>query len=167
MNLGKKFAQAAALVLSLGTGTSALGQEGSEPMYRHTVSLGTSVGTLISEGGTRTASEGLDYLYRLNRKWEIGVQFDFNYGPKFEGYEGAALVPVASYEVVNRLPVFFGAGVEHRRHTDETNALLRAGFEYVIFLDDRKRFSFLPGGFVDYIDGEVIVSAVIAVGVAF
>ncbi len=136
-------------------------------MYRHTVSLGPSVGTLVSGDGPRTASVGLDYLYRLNRKWEIGVQIDFNYGPRFESYEGAAFVPIASYEFVNRLPVFFGAGIERRRNTDETEAVVRAGFEYVIFLDDRKRFTFLPGGFVDYVDGEVIVSGVLALGLAF
>ncbi len=162
-----KNARTATLILLLCIGAPAWCQEESELTYRHSVSLGASVGTQISADGTRTASEGLDYLYRLNRKWEIGVQSDFNYGPKFEGYEGSAIVPVASYEIIDRLPVFFGAGVEHRRHTDETNALVRAGFEYVIFLDEKRRFTFLPGGFVDYIDGEVIVSGVLAIGVAF
>ena len=45
--------------------------------------------------------------------------------------------------------------------------LARLGFEYTFFLDHHERVALLPGGFLDYLDGEVLLSGVVAVGFLF
>jgi len=146
---------------------NAFGQE-EEIRYRHQVTAGVSVGEVVSETGSQnSAALGFDYLYRLNSKWEVGAQFDLNYDRSFEDHDSDAIVAIASYSVTERLPLFFGAGMERERSTGETTWLARAGFEYTFFLDDEKRWSLLPGGFLDFIDGERVVSVVVAVGFVF
>lgn len=157
----------AAILYMLAVVQSASAQDEERPFYRHTLSAGPSAGTFLSSDGPRSSSIGLDYLYRLDRKWELGFQIDFNYGRGFDGYESFGFVPIISYSVTDRLPVFAGAGIEHRRATGSDEFIARVGFEYAIPIGDEGRFALLPGGFVDYVNNEVIASAVLAIGFSF
>ena len=112
-------------------------------------------------------SLGFDYLYRLDSKWELGFQLDLNFNRSFEHHESDAIVPIVSYSVTDRLPLFFGVGLERERSTGETKWLARSGFEYNFYLDHKQRVSLLPGAFIDFIDGETVFSAVIAIGYSF
>lgn len=138
-------------------------QEEQETVLHNNLSFGPSYAKVITGGG-ETASLGLDYLYRFNPKWELGVQFDFNYDTSFDEFESWAIVPIVTYSITEGFPIFVGAGIEHRRETDEDEFLLRAGFEYAIPLGKSGHWDLLPGGFVDYIDNEWAATVVVAVG---
>ncbi len=71
-------------------------------------------------------SLGFDYLYRLDSKWELGFQLDLNFNRSFEHRESDAIVPIVSYSVTDRLPLFFGVGLERERSTGETKWLEQA-----------------------------------------
>lgn len=141
--------------------------EDHEFMFRNAISAGPSVAKAISGGGEESSGFGVDYLYRISPHWEIGAQFDLNYGEFFDNLKGYSVVPIISYSVTERFPIFLGAGVEHRRDTNENELILRAGFEYSIPLDDGGKWVLLPGGFLDYIDDDYSVSIVVAVGYNF
>ena len=123
----------------------------------------------VDDGKVRDSSFalGFDYLYRVDPKWEVGFQLDLNYDRSFDERESDAIVPIGSYSISNRLPLFFGVGLERARSTGETFWLTRIGFEYSFFLDDRERVSLLPGAFLDHIHGETLLSAVVAIGFQF
>ena len=100
-------------------------------------------------------------------KWEVGFQVDLNYDRSFEHHESDAIVPIISYSITNQLPLFLGVGVERERSTGETETVARVGFEYNFYLDDEQQFTLLPGGFIDFLDGKTVLSAVIALGYSF
>lgn len=154
-------------VLMLGLPLDCLGQD-DQIEYRNTVTAGVTANGVISESGKqKTYSLGFDYLYRLNPKWELGLQLDLNYDRSFEEHESDAIVPIAAYAVTARLPLFIGVGLERDRDTGDTEWLARVGFEYSFFLDQNRRVSLLPGCFIDVIHQEVLFSGVIAFGFAF
>ena len=135
--------------------------------YHHTVSSGLSVVFPVSGESERTSSWGADYMYRFSPKWEVGVQFDFNFLKGLDSFEGYAVVPVVAYSVTNRFNTFMGAGVEHGKESGENEFLARLGGEYSIFLDKNQRFMLLPGGFIDFVDGDSFVSVVLSLGYTF
>jgi hypothetical protein len=136
--------------------------------FHNTVTAGVTANEVISESGQQLSfSLGFDYLYRFHPKWEVDVQLDLNYDRSFEHHESDALVPIVAYSVTERLPVFLGVGIERERDTGHTEWLARLGFEYTFFLDRNERVMLLPGGFLDYLDGDVLLSAVLAVGFMF
>jgi len=138
-----------------------------EIAFHNTVTAGLAANEVISESGDQLSfALGFDYLYRFHPKWEVGFQVDLNYDRSFD-HESDALVPIVAYSVTDRLPVFVGVGVERERDTGHTEWLARLGFEYTFFLDRNERVMLLPGGFLDYLDGEVLLSAVLAVGYTF
>ena len=97
----------------------------------------------------------------------MGFQLDLNYDRSFEHHESDAVVPIVSYSVTDRLPVFLGIGLERERSTGETEWLARFGFEYSFFLDSDQQVALLPGSFIDFLDGEVFLSVVLAIGYSF
>lgn len=136
--------------------------------FHNTVTAGVTANEVISESGEQLSfSLGFDYLYRFHPKWEVGVQLDLNYDRSFEHHESDALVPIVAYSVTDRLPLFVGVGIERERESGHLEWLARLGFEYTFFLDRHERVALLPGGFLDYLDGEVLLSAVVAVGFLF
>jgi len=139
-----------------------------EIAFHNTVTAGVAVNEVISESGSQVSfALGFDYLYRFHPKWEVGIQLDLNYDRSFEHHESDAVVAIVAYSVTNRLPVFVGAGIERERDSGHTEWLARLGFEYTFFLDRNERVTLLPGGFLDYLDGEVFLSALVAVGYSF
>ena len=70
--------------------------------YRKTLSVGASIGTVVPREDHRTSALGIDYMYRLNPKWEVGAQLDIIYSEGFNEFEAYAVVPVAAYSVTNR-----------------------------------------------------------------
>lgn len=138
--------------------------EGEVINFRKTVSIGASIGTVVPREDESTSALGIDYMYRLNPEWEVGIQFDFIYGEGFNEFEAFAVVPVAAYSVTNRFNAFVGAGIEHDKSSDENEFLARLGGEYSIYIDKEQRFVFLPGGFIDFVGGETVVSLLFALG---
>jgi len=136
--------------------------------FHNTVTAGVAVNEVISESGSQVSfALGFDYLYRFHPKWEVGIQLDLNYDRSFEHHESDAVVAIVAYSVTDRLPVFVGAGIERERDSGHTEWLARLGFEYTFFLDKKERVALLPGGFLDYLDGEVFLSALVAIGYSF
>ena len=136
--------------------------------FRNTVTAGVTANEVVSESGRQASfSLGFDYLYRFHPKWEVGVQLDLNYDRSFEHHESDALVPIIAYSVTDKLPLFLGVGIEKERDTGDTEWLARLGFEYSFYLDRQERVALLPGGFLDYVGGELVFSAVLALGFQF
>jgi len=157
----------AIVLLLLNPAVSAFGQE-EGVRYHHTLTAGVAVNEVISESGDQISMAlGFDYLYRLDSKWELGFQLDLNYSRSFEHHESDAIVPIVSYSVTDRLPVFLGVGLERERSTGHIEWLARVGFEYSFFLDKNEQVALLPGSFLDYLDGEVFLSVVLAIGFSF
>ena len=154
------------MALALTVSTDVFGSD-EEIAFHNTVTAGLAANEVISESGDQLSfALGFDYLYRFHPKWEVGFQVDLNYDRSFD-HESDSLVPIVAYSVTERLPVFVGVGVERERDTGHTEWLARLGFEYTFFLDRNERVMLLPGGFLDYLDGEVLLSAVLAVGYTF
>jgi hypothetical protein len=135
--------------------------------YHNTVTAGLAASGSVSGDAPGTSEIGFDYLYRVNPKWEFGVQLDLAYEKGFGEPEAYIIVPIAAYSITNRVPLFFGVGVEHRKATDENEAVVRVGSEYAIFLNKDERLMLLPGGFLDWVDGELNISVVLALGYMF
>ena len=79
-----------------------------DPGPIHTVTAGLSTGAVIDSDAPRGSSAGGDYMYRLNPKWEIGVQLDTDWSTGYGDYEGFAIVPVVAYTVTSRINLFMG-----------------------------------------------------------
>lgn len=135
--------------------------------FHHTVTGGLSVGKLVGGDSPATSQMGFDYLYRLNPTWEFGIQLDLVYERGFGEFEAYAVVPIVAYSVTDRFPLFFGVGFEHGKSTNHNEPLVRLGGEYTIYLSKNKQFMLLPGGFLDWIDGEINASLVVALGYTF
>jgi hypothetical protein len=133
----------------------------------NTVTVSTGRGHPINEGPEVFGAIGSDYLRRLSPRWEVGIQFDWNFSESFGEFEGIAVVPIVAYSITDRFPVFGGIGAEHDLNHSATALLVRLGGEYTFYLGRAHRFAFLPGGFVDYIEQEFLVSGVLALGVFF
>ena len=130
----------------------------------HTVTAGLSTGAVIDSDAPRGSSAGGDYMYRLNPKWEIGVQLDTDWSTSYGDYEGFAIVPVVAYTVTSRINLFMGAGFEHSDESGDNTALGRFGGEYTFYLSDDQRTILVPGGFLDYGDGEWTISFQLSIG---
>ena len=166
-NEKKKVTWFAMMILLPNIAVNAFGED-EGVRYHHTLTAGVAANEVISENGDQISfSAGFDYLYRLSPKWEVGFQLDLNYDRSFEHHESDAVVPIVSYSVTDRLPVFFGIGLERERSTGETEWLARAGFEYSFFLDGDQHVALLPGSLIDFLDGEVFLSVVLAIGYSF
>ena len=137
-------------------------------VFHNTVTAGVTANGVITKSGEQLSfSLGFDYLYRFHPKWEAGVQFDLNYDRSFEDHTSDAMVAIVAYSVTDRLPLFFGVGIERDRDSGHLEWLARLGFEYTFFLDRNERVALLPGAFLDVLKDEVLFSAVLAVGYSF
>ena len=142
---------------------------GEDPIaFHNTVTAGVTANGIVSESGKQlTFSLGFDYLYRFHPKWEAGVQFDLNYDRSFEDHTSDAMVAIVAYSVTDRLPLFFGVGIERDRDSGHLEWLARLGFEYTFFLDRNERVALLPCAFLDVLEDEVLFSGVVAGGFVF
>jgi len=146
---------------------SAQSAEDAAIRFHNTVTAGLAISKTFAGDDPRTSEVGFDYLYRFKPRWEVGVQVDFVFEKSFGEREARIIVPIAAYSITDRIPLFFGVGVEHRRATDENEPVVRLGSEYTIFLDKQERLLLLPGGFLDWVDGNLSFSAVLALGNLF
>jgi hypothetical protein len=97
----------------------------------------------------------------------VGVQLDLNYDRSFEEHESDAVVPIIAYSITDRIPLFLGVGLERERSNGEIEWLARVGSEYTFYLSGNQQVLLLPGAFLDFLHGEVLLSAVIAIGLTF
>jgi hypothetical protein len=87
-----------------------------------------------SDKGVWVPGLGLDYFYRLNEKWEIGIAADIEFGEyliidkDLNRKNAFILVALAGYELVPAWAVFAGGGIEIEEH--KNLAVLRVGTEY-------------------------------------
>lgn len=159
--------KAAIVIFTLTFAANAFGGDDSIA-FHNTVTAGVTANGVISKSGKQLSfSLGFDYLYRFHPKWEAGVQFDLNYDRSFEDHTSDAMVAIVAYSVTDRLPLFFGVGIERDRDSGHLEWLARLGFEYTFFLDRNERVALLPGAFLDVLEDEVLFSGVLAVGFLF
>ena len=62
--------------------------------FRNTLTVSIGRGRSITEGTEIVAALGGDYLYRLSKRWEIGIAVDWNFTEGYEEFEGFAVEPL-------------------------------------------------------------------------
>ena len=112
------------------------------PEEKHLIALSLGY-THIPKGGEAHHAEatgvfvpsiGLDYFYKIHRKWEIGMMADAEFGEyiivhKELNRENAFLLAgVGAFKITNHWAVFGGAGIEIEKN--ENLAVLRLGTDY-------------------------------------
>jgi hypothetical protein len=118
-------------------------------------------------------SVGLDYFYRINRKWEIGTMIDFEIDKYFvpdvqeTGIEREYVfiaTLVGAYSILPGWSVFAGFGFETDKH--HTLRVIRLGTEYQFKLG-KNGWVLGPGAFVDIKEEYSAYSLSLAVGKNF
>lgn len=130
----------------------------------NTVTIGAGRSYDINQSSSHS-NVGFDYLRRFHRKWEAGIQLDFDWEKKFIEFEGVQVAGIVVYNITSKWPVFGGLGVANE--ANHTDAFVRFGTEYTFFFGKSKRFFIAPGTFTDIYLDEVAVSAIIALGCTF
>jgi len=125
-----------------------------------TVGIGRAYDILSGESMTNI---GFDYLRRIKRKWELGLQLDIDWQKNFTHFEGIQIAAIVVYSITDKWPVFGGFGIEG--HEGHSNGFIRIGTEYTFFLDKRQMFFIAPGVFIDMNIESVTPSIMIAFGI--
>ncbi|MDH3744352.1 MAG: hypothetical protein OES47_04535 [Acidobacteriota bacterium] len=171
-------ASACALVLAASVGARAVAQEHGEEhsaeheeheFHRHHVSvfLGVTDGevTIDSGPGPVTVKDeqaftvGLDYEYRLTRRWGIGALVDYA-GKDFR--TSVLGVPVFIH-ASERLKLVLAPGIEEREH-EGSEFMVRAGLEYEFEVGG---ISVAPAVNLDFVDDEETLVYGLSVGKGF
>lgn len=149
-----------------------------EKENRHYLSI-TFADTYIPQGsgldnldhkGHFVPSIGIDYLYRLKPRIEVGVMMDFELGhyviPHKEDLErenAFVLCAVATYEILPKWNAFIGGGVELEKH--HNLGVFRLGTEYNF--DIGEGWSIPLGTFYDIKEGYDTWSVSVGIGKSF
>ena len=126
---------------------------------RHKLALAVGY-THIPEGvdevegdkGVWVPALGLDYYYRLNEKWKIGLAADIEFGEylivdkDLNRHNAFILVALAGYELVPFWAVFAGGGIELEDH--KNLGVLRLGTEYEFMF--QRDWLIAPGLLADF-----------------
>ena len=126
---------------------------------RHKLALAVGY-THIPEGvdevegdkGVWVPALGLDYYYRLNEKWKIGLAADIEFGEylivdrDLNRHNAFILVALAGYELMPFWAVFAGGGIELEDH--KNLGVLRVGTEYEFMF--QRDWLIAPGLLVDF-----------------
>ena len=129
---------------------------------------GTSVGTTGSSGFF-IPIVGIDYLYRVAKKWEIGLMVEMQLGDYLiiEGdlnrEYALDIVVIGSYRATEELHLFGGAGIEIDKNRNL--AILRIGVEYNFSLG--KGWLLAPNFMYDFKEGLDTWSLALAFGKEF
>jgi len=167
------------LIVFFCTNANIYAQEGEaeQPEEKHlvTIALGYSY---IPKGGEEGETEangvvvpslGVDYLYRLNPKWEIGLMADVELGNyivihKELNRENAFIIAgIGAYKLSDHWTFFGGGGIELEKH--EHLAILRLGTDYNFSLG--KGWIIAPVFSYDIKEGYDTWSLALAVGKGF
>jgi len=125
-----------------------------------TVGIGRAYDVINEESSSNI---GFDYLRRIKRKWELGLQLDIDWQKNFTHFEGVQIAAIVVYSITGKWPVFGGFGIEG--HEGHTKGFVRMGTEYTFFLDKREMFFIAPGVFIDMNSESVTPSFMIALGI--
>jgi len=126
---------------------------------RHKLALAVGY-THIPEGvdevegdkGVWVPALGLDYYYRLNEKWKLGLVADIEFGEylivdkDLNRHNAFILVALAGYELMPFWAVFAGGGIELEDH--KNLGVLRVGTEYEFMF--QRDWLIAPGVLVDF-----------------
>ena len=126
---------------------------------RHKLALAVGY-THIPEGvdevegdkGVWVPALGLDYYYRLNEKWKLGLVADIEFGEylivdkDLNRHNAFILVALAGYELMPFWAVFAGGGIELEDH--KNLGVLRVGTEYEFMF--QRDWLIAPGLLVDF-----------------
>jgi hypothetical protein len=144
---------------------------------KHLIALSLGY-TYIPEGGDENQTEttgvfiptlGLDYLFRINQKWQIGLMTDIELGNyvivhKELNRENAFIVTaIGSYKILHNWSVFGGGGIELEKH--KNLAILRLGTDYLFKLG--KGWELGPGFYYDLKEGYDTWSLSVVIGKGF
>jgi hypothetical protein len=142
-------------------------QEGHEDQEKHEQEEGRHLfligfgWTYIPEGGDLESTEakgflvptiGIDYLYKVSERWEVGLMTDFELDhylivdKELERENAFIATGVGLYHLSHRLSVFAGAGIEVESH--KNLAIFRAGFDSPFHL--KKGWVFTPSITFDF-----------------
>ena len=128
----------------------------------------------VGENNTETTgvfipSIGLDYFFRINQRWEIGLMADIELGNyviihKELNRENAFVVAgVGAFKISHHWAVFGGGGIEIEKH--KNFAILRLGTDYSFSLG--KGWIIAPGFHYDAKEGYDTWSFSVAIGKGF
>ena len=116
-------------------------------------------------GDGNFSNVGFDYLRRVSRVWEWGVQLDLDWEKDFIRFEGVQVAGIIAYSITSAWPFFAGVGIAGEEHGN--SAFFRVGTEYAFYFEEKNRYFFAPGTFLD-VDGEdVTFSIMVVLGVAW
>jgi hypothetical protein len=148
-----------------------------DPEEKHLIALSLGY-SYIPKGGEEHHSEttgvfipsiGLDYLFRINQRWEIGLMVDFELGNyviihKELNRENAFVVAgVGAFKISKHWAVLSGVGIEIEKN--KNFAILRLGSDYSFSLG--KGWIIAPGFFCDIKEGYETWSFSVAIGKGF
>jgi len=119
--------------------------------------------------GVFVPSIGLDYMYRIHQRWEIGLMADVELGnyvirqTELNRENAFIIAAVGLYKISNGWSVFGGVGIELEKH--KNLAILRLGTDYSFGLG--KGWIVAPGITYDLKEGYDSWSISVAIGKGF
>ena len=133
------------------------------------ISKGANVDNL-NDKGHFVPGVGLDYFYRSDHRWEVGIMMDYEFAtyviPRKENLirdRALILVPAVAYTLHPRWTAFAGGGIELEKH--QNLFVFRLGMEYG---QPIKNGWFVPlGVFFDWKEGYDALSFCFGIGKAF
>jgi len=181
MNISNFCIRTSILVLLIGfmSNSNVYAQEeaGTHHEDKHLIALSFGY-TYIPKGGDENQTEttgvfiptlGLDYLFKINQRWEIGLMTDIELANyvivhKELNRENAFIVTaIGSYKILHHWSVFGGAGIELEKH--KNLAVLRLGTDYLFNLG--KGWELGPGLYYDLKEGYDTWSLSVVIGKGF
>lgn len=113
--------------------------------------------------GAISSNLGIDYLYRIFPKWEVGVQLDTDWQKDFAKFEGVQVAGIAAFSITQKWPVFAGFGIAGEE--EHIEGFFRVGTEYAFYMGKKQMFFISPGFFIDTTVNDVSPSIMIALGI--
>lgn len=130
------------------------------PMNTVTVGIGRAHDIT---GDEKLSNVGFDYLRRFSPSWEWGIQLDLDWERDFIQFEGVSIAGIVAYSITAQWPVFGGVGIAGEE--DHNIMFLRVGTEYTFYLDEKNRYFFAPGTFLDTESEGTTLSVMVVLGV--
>jgi len=165
MTAARRFRLALAFVVILAAACFAASADGSEepagghdggdhPLHKHGIGLFLGV-TDEDEHGSE-ATVGVNYEYRLGRRWGVGGNVDYAGGDA----RNTVLAAMGYFHPVRELKLMLGPGIEHHNGSgghdgDHDNFVVRVGAAYDFEIGER--FGIAPVVVVDFVDGETVL----------
>mgnify|MGYP001814479181 FL=1 len=159
----RQVTRCALLVLFMSLSATALAEESSHSEHgeaeHHKNRVAGFIGITDEDRRERALTLGVDYSRRLSPSFSIGVGIE-----RAAGDLDLTVVAVPVLYHLREWTFFAGPGWEYADDDSATETLVRAGLEYGFEMDG---YEIAPAFMMDFIDGEVVLIACVAIGLRF